>query len=276
MEGFQSVYFLTGSDKLDRLARDRFDRERSASARIAVHLCQNDSGQAQALVKLLGAANSILTCHGVRNQQNLGRRNRLADPFELHHHLVVDMQPPGGVYDYNVVPAVARITQSLLRARQRIGIPCGVEISQSVVGAENSKLFHSRGTIDVHRKEQRGVVVFREPVTELCRRGGFSGTLEPNHQKDGRRLLVKLQLCLVAPQQLHQLVAHNFHYLLGGGQGIHDFLSQRALLYSSHEILRDLVMDVGIQQRIANLPSSLLEMAFGDTALASQVPKDLL
>ena len=65
------------------------DRERRATARIAVHLGQHHPGDAEGVVEALRDAHGVLPGHPVSHQQDLVRPDRGLDAGELVHHLVV-------------------------------------------------------------------------------------------------------------------------------------------------------------------------------------------
>ena len=54
VELLEAVELLARADELDRHAGDRPQRERGATARVAVHLGQDDAGEPDVLVELLG------------------------------------------------------------------------------------------------------------------------------------------------------------------------------------------------------------------------------
>ncbi len=76
IERLERVHLLAGADELDRNAGDRPDRERRATAGVAVHLGQDQTADAEALVEGLRQRHRFLTGHGVGDEQDFGRLDR--------------------------------------------------------------------------------------------------------------------------------------------------------------------------------------------------------
>jgi signal transduction histidine kinase len=73
VEWFQRVELLTHTNELQGLSRDVPDRNRAASASVAIHLRQDYTGDAQPFVEFIGRFHCILSRHGVGHEQNLHR-----------------------------------------------------------------------------------------------------------------------------------------------------------------------------------------------------------
>ena len=71
MEGLEGVRLFAGADELDGLAGDVADGERRTAAGVAVHLGEDDAGEAEALVKVLRGVDGILAGHGVGDEEDL-------------------------------------------------------------------------------------------------------------------------------------------------------------------------------------------------------------
>src|SRR5581483_11159191 len=63
-ERLQRVHLLADTDELQRLVGDGADRQSRAAARVAVHFRENDAGDAEPFVKLVGGFHRVLTGHG--------------------------------------------------------------------------------------------------------------------------------------------------------------------------------------------------------------------
>ena len=90
--GFESVRFLANADELQRLPRHAADRKRRAAARIAIHLGEDDAGDPELLVELVGRFHRVLPGHGVGHEQDLDRIQQVFQFLQLRHQLIVDMQ----------------------------------------------------------------------------------------------------------------------------------------------------------------------------------------
>ena len=92
-----------------------------------------------------------------------------------------------------------------------------------------------------------------QPVRQLARGGRFAGTLQAGHQHDRRRLRGELQLGRVLAEHLDQFVAHDLDDLLARRECRQHFLADRLRLDLVDELLDDLEVDVGLEQRQTNL-----------------------
>ena len=94
---------------LDRCARDHLDRQRRATAGIAIELGQHHPVDAHFLVEMLGRCDGVLADHRVDDQQHVVRRGLLADSAQLVHQLLIDGQAAGGIEDHHIEIAVFRL-----------------------------------------------------------------------------------------------------------------------------------------------------------------------
>ena len=106
MERLERVELLAHAHELQRLAGDVADGERRAAARIAIHLGEDDAGDAQPLVELVGRFDGVLAGHGVGHEEDLDRVELLFELLQLGHEIVVDMQAAGGIHQQHVAPGV--------------------------------------------------------------------------------------------------------------------------------------------------------------------------
>ena len=102
MEGLEGVGLFAGADELDGLAGDVADGEGRAAAGVAVHLGEDDAGEAEALVEVLGGVDGVLAGHGVGDEEDLLRVEQLFELLHLVHQLFVDVEAAGGVDDEGV------------------------------------------------------------------------------------------------------------------------------------------------------------------------------
>ena len=71
MKWLEGVGFFAGADELDGLAGDVADGDGRAAAGVAVHLGEDDAGEAEALMKILSRVDGVLAGHGVGDEENL-------------------------------------------------------------------------------------------------------------------------------------------------------------------------------------------------------------
>ncbi len=183
------VVFFADADKLYRLADNLFDRQSRTAACVAVHLGQDNAGDADTLVKNFCRTNRVLPGHRVGDKQNFDRLGLGLDLLELDHQLVVDVQTAGRVDHQRVKAHLVRV---LHQHRERCVI--GSLVSFVLVNrnvdriCDNLKLFASRRTINVNRNEQRlSFLIVGEPTRDLSGRGRFTRTLQTDDHHDVRR-----------------------------------------------------------------------------------------
>ena len=121
--------------------------------------------------------------------------------------------------------------------------------------------------VDVGGDEERAPVPLLERARELARRRRLPRSLEPGQDDHRRRLLRFRERRMRAAEELHQLVVDDLDHLLGGRDRRGDLLAARLLLDPRAEILRDLEVDVGLEQRAADLAHAL-----GDHRLVEDPP----
>ena len=124
MEVLQRVGLLADADVLDRLLEDAVDRERRTAARVAVHLRQDDAGDAESRVEALGDLHGVLAGHAVGDEQDLVGLDGGLELLELRHHVVVDLQTSRGVDDHDAIARAARLVDARsARSSRRPGRP---------------------------------------------------------------------------------------------------------------------------------------------------------
>ena len=94
---------LAGGREHDRLAGDVADRQRGATAGVAVELGEHHAGEPDAVAERLGGGHRVLADHRVDDEQDLVGLDGVPDVGGLPHHLGVDAEPAGGVDDDDVV-----------------------------------------------------------------------------------------------------------------------------------------------------------------------------
>ena len=115
-----------------------------------------------------------------------------------------------------------------------------------------------------------------EPVRQLARRGGLTGTLQSSHEHDRRRLRGELHSRRVFAENLDQFVAHDLDDLFAGRESGHNFLTDSLGANLVDELLDDLEVDVGFKQREANFAQRLVDVFFGERGLSAEGLKGAL
>ena len=79
------------------------------------------------LAERLGHVDGVLAGHGVEHEQRRVGLHRVADPHQLVHQVVVDVQAAGGVDDHRVAALLARLLHAPGRDLDRIDVGAAVE-----------------------------------------------------------------------------------------------------------------------------------------------------
>src|SRR5262249_26291678 len=99
VKGLEGIGLLAGAHELDGYAGNLAHGERRAAAGVAIYLGEDEAGEANGLVELVGDPDGGLAGHGVHDEEDLLRLGALADGGDLLHEGVVDVEAAGGVED---------------------------------------------------------------------------------------------------------------------------------------------------------------------------------
>ena len=128
----------------------------------------------------------------------------------------------------------------------------GVDVDADLA-AEHLQLVDGRRAIDVTSHQQRTLAALGlEQVGQLAREGRLARALQARHQDDGR-LALEVDVDGRAAHQLRQLVVHYLDHQLARLERREHALAQRFLFDAVGELLGHLVVDVGIEQRLAHV-----------------------
>ena len=188
----------------------------------------------------------------------------------LVHHLLVDVQPPGGVEEHEVRARDARVRDPLeAQVGRLLSLP---EVDRDVdLAAEHAQLLHGRRALDVGRDQQRAaLVLLAQVLRQLGAGGGLARALEPRHQDDGRPGLRELEARVLGPEELHELFVERVDELRARVDARDALQADHARPHPVGEVLDDLVVDVGLEQRLADLPQTLLDVLLRQLLLPAQ------
>lgn len=102
LERLEILRALADADERDGHADHADHRQRGTTARIAVHLGENDAGRADPMVELTRALDGILAGHGVGDIEPIGGIDGGLDRLQFGHEVVVDVQAARGIDDERV------------------------------------------------------------------------------------------------------------------------------------------------------------------------------
>ncbi len=124
--------------------------------------------------------------------------------------------------------------------------------SQPEALAEYLQLLCRRRATGIAGDEMDALPALSQPARQLGGRRRLAAALYADQENHARSLTGKREAARFT-QRNHQLPMHNLHDLLGGVQRTGDLIPERLLANRLHQISCDLVMDIGLKQRQANL-----------------------
>ena len=175
---------------------------------------------------------------------------------------------------------LARPLQRPLRNVHRL-IARGLGVDGDIeLAAKLLQLRDGGGALHVGGDHARLLALLAEVLRELGGVGRLAGALQADEHDDGRRRPGELDLrtlaAILAAEHLHQLVVDDADDLLRGGEAAQHILADGALLHAGDELLDELEVDIGFEQRLAHLAHGVGDVFFGELALAAEPAKDLV
>ena len=193
------------------------DRQRRATARIAVELGQDHAVVADAVQERLRRLHGVLADHGVDDEQDLVRIDRVPDVGGLLHHLLVDAQAAGGVDDHDVVQLVLRLGDAEVGRLDRIADAAARERREHRDArplAEDLELLDGVRPLEVGRDQQRGVALRLQPERQLAGQCRLTRALQTGQHDHRRRHLGEAQPPRLAAEDLDQFLVNDLDDLL--------------------------------------------------------------
>ena len=270
MEGLDLVELFAGADELDGLAGHGLDGERRAASGVAVELGEHDAGDVEVFVEGLGGADGVLAGHGVDDEQDLVGLDGLFDGLELVHEGLIDMQAAGRIEEDHVVAVPDGVGNGGLGDIDRVRLP-HLEDRDSQLFADDLQLLDRGRAVDIAGGEQRIFGLFFEKPGELGAVGGLARALQADEHDDGGRLRGDLKLLVFAAHEGGQLFVDDLDDHLRGREALEHVSADAALGGLFDEVLDDLVIDVGLEQRQTDLAHGFLDVGLGQAALAAQL-----
>ena len=216
----------------------------------------------------------LLAGHRVEDEEDVRRLRGVAHAHELVHQLLVDVQPAGGVEDDDVLAPALRRLQAVLHDLDRILRVAAVD-GDLDLAAELLELVDRGGALEVGGDERRLLPLLAQQQRELGGGGRLARALEAGEQ-DHRRRAAERETGVAGAHERSQLLVHDLHDLLARRQALQDVLPGRALAHLRDEVLHDLEVDVGLEQREADLAHRLRDRVLVEAALAAQVAEGVL
>ena len=251
--------------------------KRRATAGVAVELGEHDAVELGDLGELLGDVHCVLAGHGVDHQQHRVRPHPLLDPGQLLHQRLVDVQAAGGVDDQHVLAVARGLVERPAGDVDRIAVGALLVDRGTGLRADLDELLDRRRPVDVARRDRdRGAVLLAQHLGQLGRGRRLARALQAGHQDDGGRARREGQPRRRAAHQLGELLVDDLDHLLARVELLAHLDAQAAFLHGRRELLDDLEVDVGLQQRKPDLAHRGVDVVLGQgTALADALERSL-
>jgi len=208
----------------------------------------------------------ILSGHAVGDEENLVRVDRCFETFELLHHVVVDLQTPGGIDDHHTIAcALGLLDAGLGNSHDVLRIALGIDRHIELC-AERLELIDGRRSVDVAGDKTRRPILGLELSSELGGGGRFSRSLETDHHHDGWRNGAELEALAPFSEHRGELVVHDFDELLARRDRPDLRNADRFFLDALEELPRELEVDVGLEQHATHLTEAFFDVGFGENA----------
>jgi len=254
--------------------------ERGAAAGVAVELGEDDAVEGERGVEVLGDGDGVLAGHGVDDEERVVRLRDLGDLPHLLHQLGVDGEAAGGVDDHHVAPEAAGLGQAAPGHVERIALTGrdhvvgGAEDRHGVLLGQRAQLLDGGRALEVGADQQRVAALLLEPAGQLGRAGGLARALEAGHEDDGRRLRGVRDADRLAAQGLDQLLVDDVDDLLRRVQRLVQVGADATLADAGHQVADDLEVDVGLEQRQADLAQDLVDLGLVEAATPTEPLED--
>ena len=194
MKRLERVNLFAGADHDNRLPGDRPHRQRGAATRIAIDPGQHDAGDAGPLAKGLCNIDGVLAGHRIGDEEGLVRCCGVAHRRHFQHQLLIDMEPPGGVEDDDVVAFAAPGFEGAAGDRHRPLAGDDRQGRNAGLASELRQLLLRRGALHVERGHQHflalAVLQAQRNLGCGCR---FARALQPDQHDPDRRGRVKVK-----------------------------------------------------------------------------------
>ena len=251
--------------------------ESRAAARVAIHLGEDDAGDAKAFVELVGRFDGVLARHGVGDEEDLDGVKLLFELLQLSHQIVVDVEAAGGVDQQNVAAGLRAFAARGAGQVERLRFSGRAFIDwQTDVARDHLQLLARGRPVDIHRYHHGAMAVLREPARELAGGGGLTRALQADDHEDAGRLVGEAQARFVAAQNLDQLFLNDLDHLLRRRKGAEHFLAHGLDLDVLDELLDYFEIDVGFEQRHADFAQGAFHILGRELAFAAKVLEDAL
>jgi hypothetical protein len=275
VEDLELLKFFARACEFDRLTCDRAEREGGAATGITVELGEDDAGKAKGGMEALGDAYGLLSSGSIANDEDFLRLKKIAESLEFLDEWLIEFLSASGIENLHIAACGIAPVQCLAGNLKHMGLAFfGAENRNIDLPAENGELVDSGGPMEVASNEEGRAALRFSKAGQLGRGGGFSRAIEA-HDENARGL-VEIELRGVASEECAEFLVEDFYDLLAGGYAAENSFAKGLFLDLGYEILRNLEVDIGIEQGEPNLSECVGDIRFADLALAAEVFENIL
>src|SRR5581483_9757745 len=217
----------------------------------------------------------LLAGHRVEHEQDVRRPDGPVDLGQLLHQLLVDLETAGGVDDHDVAAVRARLLEAELRGRDWILALRAVDRDLDLL-AELLELRDGGGALQVCCDERRSLALLPQHQRELGGGCRLPGALESGEQDHGRGPPGEREPRVGGAHDAGQLLVDDLHDLLSGRKALRHLLAERTLLHGGGELLDDAEIDVGFEQREADLAHGFRDRLLVERSALAEAAEDRL
>ena len=272
VEALELLELLAGRRVEDRLAGHRLDAERGAAAGVAVELGHQDAVELGRLGELLGDVDGVLAGHRVDDEEDVVRLRPLLDLGELLHQLGVDVEAAGGVDDQHVEALASAPGRAPTRRCRRGRGRCPASRRSRRPARRAAATARPRPAAGCRRRRRRRA--FSSPIR--CLASFAVAVVLPEPCRPAIRITVggfvgEDELAAGAAHQLRELLVDDLDDHLAGVEALEHAGADRLLADVGDELLGDLEVDVGLEQREADLAHRLVDVGLAQLPARAQV-----
>ena len=274
VEGLDAVGPLADADVEDGEAGDGDDGEGGAAAGVSVHLGEDEAGEGDLFVELLGDLDGVLAGHGVDDEEDFDGVEGFSNVGELLHELFVDLESTAGVHEEPVGVLFFGFFEGVAGEGDGVFGSVFAVDGDVYLGAEGGELLDGGGASEVSGGHDDALALLFEEAGEFGAGGGLSGALEADEEDGCGPVAFAVQVLTVGAEEGGEFFMDDLDDLLGGGDGLEDFRADGAFSDAGLEVPDDAEVDVGFQEGAPDLFEGVVDIVGGDAAFAGEASED--
>ena len=278
METLEVVQALTRRREENRRTRHAAHGQRGTATRVAIQLRQDNAREPDAITEGRRSRDRVLADHGIKDEHDLVGAHGVADGDRLVHHLLVNTEAAGRINDDHVNATLASELDAASRDLDGVtDTVAGLGRPHLHTGAfaDNLQLLDSVGALEIGGDEEDGLTLLAQPLAELARQRGLTGTLETREHEDRGTRLGEGQLTRRATEDLDEFLVNDGDDLLAGVESLGAGRAVGLFTHLRGELTNDGERDIGVDKRATNVGNRVIDVRLGQDAAAAQAAEGL-